>query len=162
MKNYDREPLDEFEEVRGVFYGGYGQVGQQFVITNRRLLMAPIKLVKGISDKVALEAAGWIAGQLNVPGADIVKSILVDYGPFNPQTVWLRHIVSVESGSNGGLFQPPKLVFTTDTEDTETIGVVHKWNAPNISGKNKPARDEMVAVLRQAVADAKKAPTPSP
>ena len=39
---YQTEPLDEMEDVLGVFYGGRGQVGQQFVVTNRRLLMGPL------------------------------------------------------------------------------------------------------------------------
>ena len=78
MGNYDREPLDEFKQVCGVYYGGYGQVGQQYVITNRRLLLAPIKLIKGLSDKVALDVAAFVAGQLKVPGVDLVKEILQD------------------------------------------------------------------------------------
>jgi hypothetical protein len=39
---YKTDPLDEMEDVVGVFYGGRGQVGQQFVVTNRRLLIGPL------------------------------------------------------------------------------------------------------------------------
>jgi len=163
MGNYDREPLDEFEEVRGVFYGNYGQVGQQFVVTNRRLLLAPIKLIKGLSDKVALEVTAFIAGQSNVPGVDVVKSILQDYAPFQPHTIWLRHIVSVRPGTNGGWLSAPSLVLETDTEDLETLHVTHR-GLFTLTGdpRNVKARDDMVAVLQAAVLDAKSASTPDP
>ena len=161
MGNFDREPLDEREEVRGVFYGNYGAVGQQFVVTNRRLLLAPIKLVKGLSDKVALEAAASIAGKMSVPGVDIVKSILLDYAPFRPQTMWLAHIRGVRAGSDGSWRRAPELVLVTDTDDEEKLQVLHKGLFTTIwDRRNKPCRDEMVAVLQAAVRDAQSAPAP--
>ncbi len=160
MPNFEREPLDEFEEVRGVFYGGYGQVGQQFVVTNRRLLLAPIKLVKHLANDVAIEAGAFVAGALNVPGVEIVSKILQSYGPFGPRTVWLRHLVEVRPGRNGSLLRAPELVYTTHTEDVETLGVVRNTTTPNIHPANTEARDRMVAVLRQAVRDAKVVPAP--
>lgn len=156
MGNYEREPLDELEEVRGVFYGAYGQVGQQFVVTNRRLLLAPIKLIKNIANDIAVEASAYIAGQLNVPGADLVGKILRSYAPFDPHTTWLRHIVSVRASDNGGIFKAPQLVYTTDTEDVESIGVVRNMWSPNGAPGNRSARDKMVDVLTKAVADAKR------
>ena len=167
MGNYDREPLDELEEVLGVFYGGYGQVGQQFVVTNRRLLLAPIKLIKGLEDKVALDAVAYVAGKLNVPGVDLIKEILQNYAPFQPRTIWLRHIVSVEAGGNGGgPFRAPTVKLVTDTEDEEILSVIRmgtgalKLFTPNWSPRNGPERDRMVAVLQAAVASAKMAPPP--
>jgi len=157
MGNYEREPLDELEEVRGVFYGSYGQIGQQFVITNRRLLLAPIKLIKNVANDVAIEASAYIAGQLTVPGADLVGKILQAYAPFDPHTIWLRHIVSVRAGDNGGMFKAPQLVYTTDTEDVESIGVVRNMWSPNFVPGNRSVRDQMVDVLTKAVADAKRA-----
>jgi hypothetical protein len=154
VPNYEREPLDEWEEVRGVFYGGYGQVGQQFVVTNRRLLLAPIKLVKSLANDVSIEAAAFIAGALDVPGADLVGKILQSYGPFDPATVWLRHIAEVRAGDDGGVFKAPQLLYTTDTEDVESLRVVHGMTSPNIDPRNRAARDRMVEVLRQAVSDA--------
>lgn len=32
MGEHDQESLDEYTEVRGVSYGDYGQVGQQYVV----------------------------------------------------------------------------------------------------------------------------------
>lgn len=160
MPNYEREPLDEFEEVRGVFYGGYGQVGHQFVITNRRLLMAPIKLMKNVANETSLKASAYVAGQLGMPGADLVGEILQSYAPFDPQTIWLRHIIDVRAGSDGGLLKPPQLVFTINTEDVESIGVVKgMWTASGAPA-NRGVRDQMVAILTQAAADAKQAPAP--
>jgi hypothetical protein len=160
LGNYEREPLDEFEEVRGVFYGGYGQVGQQFVVTNRRLLMAPIKLIKNLANDTSIEAAAFVAGQLQVPGAELVGKILQSYSPFDPQTIWLRHIADVRAGDNGGWLKAPQLVYTTDTEDIESIGVVHGMFSPNKDPRNRLDRDGMVNVLAQAVADAKLVPGP--
>lgn len=160
MTNYEREPLDEFEEVRGVFYGGYGQVGQQFVITNRRLLMAPIKLIKNLANDVAIKGSAFVAGQLGMPGADLVGEILQSYAPFDPHTIWLRHIVNVRAGSNGSLLKQPQLVLTTDTEDVESIGVVKGLWTPTVARGNRSLRDHMVQVLVQAVVDARQAPAP--
>lgn len=160
MPNYEREPLDEFEEVRGVFHGGYGQVGQQFVITNRRLLLAPIKLVKNIANDTSLKASAYVAGQLGMPGADLVGEILQSYAPFDPQTIWLRHIVDVQAGGDGGWFKPPQLIFRTATDDVESIGVVKDMRTRNGAPVNRIVRDQMVRILRQAVADAKHAPAP--
>jgi hypothetical protein len=160
--NFEREPLDEFEEVRGVFYGGYGQVGQQFVVTNRRLLLAPIKLIKNIENDVAIEAAAFVAGSLEVPGAELVGKILQSYAPFDPRTVWLRHIVDVRVGRGSSLFRAPELIYTTDTEDVETLGVVRSTTTPNPHPANIKSRDRMVDVLRSAVADAKAVSAPPP
>lgn len=155
MPNYEREPLDEREEVRGVFYGGYGQVGQQFVVTNRRLLLAPIKLINRLANDTAIEASAFIAGQLSVPGADLVGKILQNYAPFDPATVWLTHIVSVRAGRGASVLRAPELIYTTDTEDVETLGVVHSRSSPNIDPRNGPARDAFVVTLTKAAADAK-------
>lgn len=157
MGNFEREPLDEFEEVRGVFYGGYGQ---EFVVTNRRLLLAQIKLIKNIENDVAIEAAAFVAGSLAVPGAELVGKILQSYAPFDPRTLWLRHIVDVRAGRGGSLFRAPELIYTTDTEDVETVGVVRSTTPPNIHPANIKSRDSMVDVLRRAVADAKAATAP--
>ena len=161
MGNYDREPLDEFEEVRGVFYGGYGQVGQQYVVTNRRLLLAPIKLIKGLSDKVALEVGAFVAGQMNVPGVEVVKQVLQDYAPFQPHTIWLRHLVEVRAGSDGNWRSAPVVELVTDTEDVEVLHVTHKGLFTlNGDPRNRAVRDEMMTVLRAAVQAAKAAPAP--
>lgn len=166
MGDFDRQPLDEFEEVRGVYYGKYGEVGQQYVVTNRRLLLAPIRLINRLSDKVALDIAAYLAGALNVPGVDLVKSILQDYGPFKPTTIWLRHIVSVEPGSNGSWRTPPQIVLTLVTDETESLGVSRKgkgwWKLfiLNSDSHNRGLRDAMVEVLRKAVPEAKARPAP--
>jgi hypothetical protein len=152
--------LDEFEEVRGVFYGGYGQVDQQFVVTNRRLLLAPIKLIKDLGNDVAIEVTAFVAGRLRVPGVELVGKILQSYAPFDPGTVWLRHIVDVRAGRGGRLFRAPELIYTTDTEDVETLGVVRSTMTPNIHPANIKSRDSMVDVLRSAVTDAKATTAP--
>jgi hypothetical protein len=36
---YETEPLGEMESVLAVYYSGRGQLGEQYVVTNRRLLM---------------------------------------------------------------------------------------------------------------------------
>lgn len=154
--DYDTEPLDESEDVLGVFYGGRGQVGQQYVVTNRRLLLGPINV------GLAKEINAYVLDQV-VPGSgSVLKDVLEGYAPMNPTTLWLRHIVDVQPTNNAQLFKPPGLRITTNTDETFEIGVVKSQRHPNISGSNNDRRDEMLAVLRAAIESAKAAPSPAP
>src|SRR5882672_11182681 len=83
---YTSEPVDEMEDVLGVFYGGWDKFGQQFIVTNRRLLMGPI------DTGIALDIETYIVNKAGGPG-DLIKSVLGRYSPMNPQTIWLRHVV---------------------------------------------------------------------
>jgi hypothetical protein len=149
---YNTEPLDEMEDVLGVFYGGRGQVGQQYVVTNRRLLMGPI------NTKIALDIDSYILDQAVSGGGSLVKSVLTDYAPMNPMTLWLRHVVDVQPTNNASLFKPPGLRITTDTDQVFNLGIVASARTMNISSKNNGLRDKAVQVIRDAVQAAKAAP----
>jgi hypothetical protein len=153
--DYLTEPVDEFEDVRGVFYGGRGQVGQQYVVTNRRLLMGPIDA------GIAQEIDAYILNQAVGGGGDLVKGILSKYAPMSPKTVWLRHVVDVQATNNARLLKPPGLRLTTDTDQAFDLGVVASATTMSISPKNNAARDSMVQVLREAVQAARAASAPS-
>src|SRR3954453_14271945 len=101
--DYGTAPIDQWEDVRGVFYGGRGQVGQQYVVTNRRLLMGPIDTA------IAREIDAYILNQAVPGGGDLLKSILSKYAPMSPQTLWLRHVVDVQPTNNAKLLKPPGL-----------------------------------------------------
>jgi hypothetical protein len=153
--DYATEPVDEYEDVLGVFYGGRGQVGQQYVVTNRRLLMGPI------DTGIAQEIDGYVLDQVVPGGGGLVKGILTKYAPMNPKTLWLRHVTDVQPTNNASIFKAPGLHITTDTEQNFDLRVVATTTTWNPSPKNNPARDQMVAVLREAVQAAKAAPPPA-
>ena len=154
---YDTEPVDEMEDVLGVFYGGRGQVGQQYVITNRRLLMGPL------DTGLAMEIDAYALNHVTAGGGDLVKNVLSKYAPMNPTTtLWLRHIVDVRPTNDAGWLKPPGLRLTTDTEQVFDLGIVDSPKTMNRSPKNNETRDRAVAVLKQAVDAAKAAPKQSP
>jgi hypothetical protein len=147
--SYTNEPVDENEEVLGVFYGNRGDMGSQFVVTNRRLLIGPL------NTSIAQEILGWLGGKAGVPGIDVAKSVLGKYGPMSPKQIWLRHVTAVAPGGNGGWFKPPTLQITTDDKQSIELRVVWKPTAMSKDSKNRAARDGFVAILETAVEAAK-------
>jgi hypothetical protein len=153
---YETEPLDEMEDVKGVFYGGRGQVGQQIVVTNRRLLLGPLntKIAQHIDAYVLDAAAPGVGG--------LIKEVLADYGPMSAKTIWLRHVATVRStGTPSGLarwFKPPGIEVVTDTAETLRLGIVVSPTTMNRDPRNVTARDQALAVLEAAVQAAKAAP----
>jgi hypothetical protein len=148
---YNTDPLDEMEDVLGVFYGGRGQVGQQIIVTNRRLVLGPI------DTRIALKIDSYILNKAGGPGG-LLSDILSSYAPMQPTTVWLRHVVSVQPTNNASLFKAPGLAITTDTEQRIALGIVATKTTPNAAGKNNAIRDRAVDVIRSAVTAAKAAP----
>jgi hypothetical protein len=153
--DYTTEPVDEQEDVLGVFYGGRGQVGQQYVVTNRRLLIGPI------DTGIAQEINAYVINQAVPGGGDLVKNILSRYAPMSPKMLWLRHIVDVQATNNARLLKPPGIRLATDTDQVFDLGIVESTTTWNPSPKNNVARDRMVEVLRTAVQAAKGAPAPA-
>jgi hypothetical protein len=143
---FTTEPIDDDERVLGFFYGGRGQVGQKFVVTNRRLLMGPL------DTKTVLEIQTYILGKAGVGGMDLLKNVLRTYAPMNPKSVALSHIANVEATNDASLFKPPGLRITTDSGDVFDLGVVATPTTWNLSAKNKVARDQAVALIKEAVA----------
>jgi hypothetical protein len=154
---YDTEPLDEMEDVLGVFYGGRGQVGQQIVVTNRRLLMGPL------DTGIALDIDAYVLNQaLAGAGAgDLLKNVLGHYAPMNPKTLWLRHVVGVRATHNASLFKAPGLRITTDTDQVFNLGIVATPTTMSRNPKNNGVRDVAVRVITAAVAAARTAPRPT-
>ena len=131
------EPLDEMEDVVGVFYGGRGRlVGQQFVVTNRRLLMMPI--------------------DVGMP-----KSMRGVVGQMSPKTLWLRHVVDVQPTNNSGWFKPASLRITTNTGEVFDLGFVKTPLTMNKDKGNNDVRDRALQVIRAAVEAAKAGPAPA-
>jgi hypothetical protein len=59
---FSTEPIDDNERVLGFFYGGRGQVGQKFVVTNRRLLMGPLETKIVLEVQSLLDEIDQLAG----------------------------------------------------------------------------------------------------
>jgi hypothetical protein len=146
---YQTEPLDENEDVLGVFYGNRGQWGAQFIVTNRRLLLGPLDV--GLAKDILSFGLGKAAG------IDFVKSVLERYAPTQPRTIWVQHVLGVQPTNGPSLFKAPGLRISTATQEQIELRIVHKPTALNIAGANIGARDEAVRVLREAVASAKQA-----
>jgi hypothetical protein len=155
MPNFDykTDPVDEMEDVLAVFYGGRGQVGQQYVVTNRRLLMGPLNI------GVALEIDAYVLNQAVPGGGDLIKNVLKEYGPMSAKTLWLRHVVDVQPTNNAGWFKAPGLRITTDTEQVFDLGIVKGPKTMSRNPENNDIRDRAIVVIRQAV-EAAKAATP--
>jgi hypothetical protein len=153
--HFETEPLDEMEEVQGLFYGNRGQVGQQLVVTNRRILFGPIDVA------LATTILGYAADTAGVPGSALVKQVLDQYAPMQPLTIWLRHIAKVEPTNKASLFKPPGLRITTDTDQVIDFGIVETPTTMNVSPRNNIARDRAVETLLRAIQSAKEATPPT-
>jgi hypothetical protein len=145
------EPVDEQEDVLGVFYGGRGQVGQKYVVTNRRMLMGPL------DTGIALDIDAYALGHAIPGGGDLLKNVLSHYAPMNPATIWLRHVQSVNATNNAGWFKSAGLRIVTDTDDIYNITIVATPTTMNKSSKNNDVRDRAVALISEAVRLAKAA-----
>jgi hypothetical protein len=146
------------EQVEGVFYGGRGQVGQQIVVTNRRLLIGPI------DSQLALTIDAYVLDRASAGVGSFVKDVLNAYAPMNPTTLWLRHVRDVQPlprGILGGLFKPPGVRITTDTDQTFDLRIVATTKTINTSPKNTEACNRALAVIHAAVQAAKAAPPPA-
>lgn len=143
---FNTEPIDDDERVLGFFYGGRGQVGQKFVVTNRRLLMGPL------DTKAVLEIETYLLGKAGVGGMDVLKNLLGNYAPMNPKSVALSHIAKVEATNNASLIKAPGLRVTTDSGDVFDLGVVATTTTWNPSPKNNVSRDRAVALIQGAMA----------
>jgi hypothetical protein len=152
---YQTEPLDEMEDVLGVFYGGRGQLGQQFVVTNRRLLMGPLDV------GMALEIDAYVANKAAAGTGDFLKNVLGHYAPMSPKILWLRHVVEVHSTNNASLSKAPGLEIRTDTEQVFKLSIVASPTTINRDPNNTAVRDRAVEVIRSAVQTAKAAPPKS-
>lgn len=146
---FNAEPIDEDEKVLGFFHGGRGQVGQKFVVTNRRLLMGPL------DTKIALEIDAYFLGKAGVGGMDLLKNVLNSYAPMNPKSVALSHIADVQATNNARLLKPPGLRITTDSGDVFELGVVATPTTWSPSPRNNVSRDEAVALIKEAMASLK-------
>jgi hypothetical protein len=156
--DYETEPLDELEDVLAVYYGGRGQVGQKYVVSNRRLLMGPL------DTKIAQEINAYVLNQA-VAGAGIgtlMKDVLTHYRPMNPKTLWLRHVVDVRPTNNAGWFKAPGLRITTNIEEDYDLGIVATPTTMSRNPKNNLVRDAAVQLIMSAVESAKSAPAPQP
>ncbi len=153
--NYQTQPVDELEDVRGVFYGGRGQVGAQFVVTNRRLLLGPL------DTRVAVAIDKYILNTISSGVGTVIGEVLASYGPMSARTIWLRHVRDVQPTNNASLFKAPGLRITTDTDESISLGIVQTTTTPNLSSANNAVRDQAVQVIRTAVAAAKTAAPPS-
>jgi hypothetical protein len=80
---FTTQPVDEDEDVVGVFYGNRSNTwGSQFVVTTRRLLLGPLDVA------LAEDILAYVLGKENVPGVDVVQKVLDQYGPKNRETIW--------------------------------------------------------------------------
>jgi hypothetical protein len=149
--SYDTDAVDESEDVLGLFYGGVGQVGQQLVVTNRRLLLGPIDT--GVAE--AIDA--YVLDKMVPGGGDLLKSVLTHYAPLNPQILWLRHVIDVRTTNDASMFKAPGIQIKTDTDQVLNIGIVRTVRTRSGDKANNAVRDQAAQVIAAAVRSARTA-----
>lgn len=147
--SYEEPTLDQAERVLGIFYGRRNQWGGKLIITNRRILFAKLDLGP-IPDILT-----FIGGAAGVPGIDVGKKVLDQIAGSVDTDISLQHITAVEPVGNAGLFGPPKIRVTTATAESVTADIVKTTTSVIWNKENNVIRDRAVALLRQAVSDAK-------
>jgi hypothetical protein len=145
---FNEPSLAQSEDVLGVFYGGDPLWGGKLIVTTQRLLFAPIDV--GLVETITRYVAKGVA----VPGADLAGQIIDQVKGSAKKEVWLRHIVSIEANGDGGWFKAPGVRIVTSTAQTIDFGIVKSTTTMNRDPGNRVVRDQLLAVLRQAVANA--------
>lgn len=120
--------------------GGRPWVGGDLVLTNRRVLFAPLDVTDAAallsyglkkagapSDAIAL--VGWIASQVR------------------PETLERSEVLAASAGRSAGVLNPPTLtVHRADGTNLE-FGILASRMSPNLAKANESVRDEYLAVL---------------
>jgi hypothetical protein len=149
---FSEPALIETEDVLGIFYGGPRAWGGKLIVTNRRLIFAPIDL------RVVELITKYVADKAGVPGADLADQIIDQVKLSVRKELWLRHITSIEPNGDGGWFSAPGIRMVTATGEVVEFGIVISTLTRNNDPGNPVVRDQAIALIRAATAAASQAP----
>ena len=127
------------DKVGCVIRHGIVWKGGQLRLTNRRLLLRPWNT----ADTAALLTAGLKASGAPGPAVALVGWL---QGQNSPEANQLDAIASVAAGGGPSLMKPPTIVITLSDGRTIELGVMAGITV-NLSPKNTPHRDELLAAL---------------
>jgi hypothetical protein len=140
-------PLLGGEQILAEGFGGVGhKAGGKLIVTNLRLLFQPWDL------GLANDLIKWGCKLLQVPHASVVTYVVGKAKQMVDATAQgVSDIVAVESVGKASLFSPPKIRVTKGDGSVAEFGVVNSPTTPNIWASNNAARDNLAAVIRQAL-----------
>ena len=148
---FSEPALIETEDVLGVFYGGPRAWGGKLIVTNHRLIFAPIDL--GVVELITT----YVADKAGVPGVDLAGQIIDQVKSSVRKELWLRHIMSIEPKGDGGWFTAPEIRIVTATGEGLEFGIVISTLTRNNDPGNRVVRDQAIALIRAAIASASQA-----
>ena len=134
--------LTETEQVLGIFFGGNPLWGGKLLVTDHRLIFAPIDV--GLVETVVR----YVADKANVPGADLGGKIIDQVKGSAKKEIWIRHVTSVEPNGDGGLFKAPGVRIVTATGERVDFGIVKTTTTMNRDPANRVVRDQLIALIR--------------
>jgi hypothetical protein len=169
--DYQTKPLDEMEDVLGVFYGAREQAGpQHYVVTNRRLLIGPpdhrmaSAIDAYVNNKPAASAGNLLKNILShyknrraASAGNLLKNILSHYAPRTRETLWLRHIADVQP-TEGSLLKRSGLQITTTTGEAFHLPIMFAPRVVNYSRGDIARRDQALELIRAGMQAAKAIP----
>ena len=143
---FEEPDLDAQEQALGVFYGGRNQWGGKLIVTDQRLLFAPLDLgaIPGL--------LGLVGGEFGIP-SDVGLKVLASVKETVKKDVRLSHIESCDAHGTAGIFAPPKLRLVTATGDTFDVGIVKSTTTWNGDPLNNVVRDRALALIGSALAE---------
>lgn len=121
--------------------GGRAWVGGDLVVTNRRVLFAPLDvkdvaallsygLKKAGAPGGATGVVGWIGGQVEPSSTDV------------------SDIVSATRGRSAGLLNPPTVTVHLRDGTNLEFGILSGRMSPNVAKSNEQRRDEVLHLLQ--------------
>jgi hypothetical protein len=128
-----------------VLAGGLAAVGGDIVVTDQRLLFAPLDVTQVSSLLTAgLKRAGAPGASTTLVGwiADRVEG-----------SATAVRVAAIRPGANASLMRPPSVVVTTSDGRTVELAVLASRTTANVSVANTAARDRLVSVVSTHLVD---------
>lgn len=140
-------PLLGRERILAQGFGAVGhKAGGKLIVTNFRVLFQPWDL--GLANNLIK----WGCKVLQVPHASVVTYVVGKAKQMVDATAQgVGDIVAVESVGNASAFSLPKIRLTKGDGSVAEFGVATSPTTPSPSRSNNAARDNLAAVIRQAL-----------
>jgi hypothetical protein len=131
---------EQYRTPGSVVSGGLSTVGGDIVVTNQRLLFAPLN----VTDVAALLGAGLERAGAPQQGTAVVGWLADRVS--NAAVACL--VVSIENGRNRSLLSPPTVVIAGSDGRSFELGVTASRLSPNVSQENDEARARLIAAVK--------------
>jgi hypothetical protein len=127
--------------VAGKLVGGSSLVGGDLVVTDRRVVFAPLNVTD------IAQVLSWGLAKAGAPGHLAQAPIKLGELVGQPSDAGL--LMTAEAGRSGSPIRPPQVILKDADGNESTFGVVASRTSPNWARANIAARDELIALVNE-------------